>query len=142
SEIAHAVTGAGGSPFFIIDSRTQAAFRDAKDEQSDLDPTPKNPLTQDLDANNVEGEANVPGELVSVAAVSERAHRVDTLSFFASFLYRRQTGNSYPVPNNTNNPTYVAQMSSGEAWITYGHGRVYDVPNTNQIKPEDDDMNY
>ena len=69
------------------------------------------------------------GEHIGVTAVNERAHRVDTLSFFARYLYRRQTGNAQT--------TYIASMSSNEAWITYGHGRVF-----NQYGNLDTDNDY
>lgn len=118
-------------PFFIIDSRTQLAFRNAADQQSDLDYNPSDTgltrqqhiLSIDLNGDNKEG--NAPGETLNLAEPSLRNHRVDTLSFFTRDLYPRQTGNS----SGTNN-VYVDDMSSNEAWVTYGHLRVYD-PNTN-----------
>src|SRR5207253_3835991 len=85
NELQHAVVG-DDMPFFIIDSRPQAAFRDAADQQNDLDfkvtDTPaqqsQEVLTVDLDGNNVEGEKAVAGELNCYASVSNRVHRVDT----------------------------------------------------------------
>jgi prepilin-type N-terminal cleavage/methylation domain-containing protein len=114
-------------PFFIIDSRTQLAFRNQADEKSDLDYNPAdNPPTraqemQTIDLNGDNREGNAPGETLNLAEPSLRNHRVDTLSFFTRDLYPRQTGNSSGGQN-----VYVADMSANEAWVTYGHLRVFD----------------
>ena len=114
-ELAHV---APDGAFFMIDSRTIGAYRNAADQASDLD---GNGRTIDLNGNNVEGEPSVPGEILGYAIANTRNHRVDTLSFFARDLYPRQTGNA---------GTYIANESSSEAMVTYGHLRVYDQTNS------------
>jgi hypothetical protein len=69
-------------------------------------------LTLDLDNDNTEGETNVAGEVTRASTYNFRNHRSDTFSFFARDLFPRQTGND---------GTLVADMTSNEAWIWYGH---------------------
>ena len=92
----------------VIDRRADAAdphrsgsasFRNRPDELSDRDYDPPAPErrtcrsgTTDLDANNVEGEASVRGELTPQLIYNTRNHRIDRMAFFGTNLYRRQTG--------------------------------------------------
>src|SRR5689334_10526929 len=46
---------------------------------------------------------------------NDRAHRLDTMSFFSRGRFERQTGND---------DEFVSDMSSNEAWIWYGHLRM------------------
>ena len=98
------------APFFIIRSRVQPAFRSRADEQADRD---GDPYTIDVDGNNKEGEANIPGEKIGALTYTSRNHRLDRLMFFSNYHYRRQTGAT---------PTQlISDMSSNEAYIWYGH---------------------
>ncbi len=115
-------------PFLIINSQTVAAFRNSIDAKGDLD---GNPLTIDIDGNNQEGEAAVPGEIVNRAIPTDRNHRADLLSFFTRDLYPRQTGGIA----NSGTGVYVAPESSNEAWVTYGHLRVYDQKSDPDLNP-------
>src|SRR5437899_1301991 len=69
NELAHMVPQglSTPTPFVVINSRTRASFRDARDQQSDIDyaALPSNPtqqqaeqcmLTRDLNGDNVEGD--------------------------------------------------------------------------------------
>jgi prepilin-type N-terminal cleavage/methylation domain-containing protein len=134
SDLGHAIVINNDEPFLIITSQVQSAFRNRADEQTDRD---ADPLTQDLDNSNVEGDA--PGERTAAATYNQRNHRIDTLSFFARDLYRRQTGNdtvgppggsawlwAQPYtdaagPHNAAPASFAADMAAKEAWISYGH---------------------
>jgi len=116
------------APAIILVSRTQPAFRNRADQESDRNYDPSNinfsdinsllqlfrdqVLTVDLDNNNIDGEQTVPGEVISSATYNHRNHRIDILSFFVSDLIRRQTGNDGSL---------IADQSSSEGWIWYGH---------------------
>jgi prepilin-type N-terminal cleavage/methylation domain-containing protein len=101
------------APYFIIRSRLQPAFRNKADEQADRD---GDPYTVDVDGNNKEGEANIPGEKISAVTISPRNHRLDRLMFFSNYLYRRQTG--------ATKSQVISDLSSNEAYIWYGHLKV------------------
>src|SRR3954469_3148107 len=87
-DFSHAVRD--GSPFMIIRSIPQPAFRNKADRDADrdFDPTTNmtaqwnSMLTVDLDGNNTEGEAAVPGERIPHTTYNSRNHRLDTISFF------------------------------------------------------------
>jgi prepilin-type N-terminal cleavage/methylation domain-containing protein len=98
-------------PCLIIRSERQAAFRSVADAAGDRDGLP---LTLDLDGDNVENEANVPGEAVPLPVFNSRNHRLDRLMFFANHLFRRQTGYS---------GSFVDDETSNEAYIYYSHLR-------------------
>ena len=102
-------SGATDSASLIIASTAQPAFLNAADKTADTD---GNPLTTDINGNGTEGEATVPGEVISPATYNFRNHRLDTLSFFARSKFPRQTGND---------GTYIANMTSQESWVWYGH---------------------
>ncbi|MEA2711025.1 MAG: hypothetical protein QOF78_3626 [Phycisphaerales bacterium] len=121
-------------PFLVISSRAQAAFETPIDRANDADGIPR---TLDFDSNNIEGENTIPGELVPATAINSRNHRLDLLTFFARDLYRRQTGNS----DGANN-VYAADQSSNEAWVTYGHLRVYNQASPQTVAKLDDNLNY
>jgi type II secretory pathway pseudopilin PulG len=109
-------TGQNDAACIIIRSSAISAFRDRADELSDkgvpgtVFNDPK--LTIDINGDGTEGDPAVPGEVISPATYNYRNHRTDVMSFFARSLFARQTGNL---------GTYVAPMSSQEAWIWYGH---------------------
>jgi prepilin-type N-terminal cleavage/methylation domain-containing protein len=122
-------TWASDGPAIIIHSARVSAFRNKADELADRDWDPNaNPAardlakrTIDLDGNGLEAETAVPGEVIPLAIYNNRSHRIDTLSFFGRGLFRRQTGGAFLGGNNLEE--YVADMSSNEAWIWYGHLR-------------------
>lgn len=114
-----AVTSQSDVPFFMIESAVKAAFLTQNDRLGDLDADPVSPTstqirTRDLNSNNVETD---PGELTSNAIYNARNHRLDKVSFFGRKSFRRQTGND---------GTYVSDIGSAEAFISYGHLRLYD----------------
>lgn len=121
NDFSHAVANKD-APFLTIKSWTRPAYRNRPDELSDAGtPAPfkgRQPLTIDLDGNNVEGEATVPGERVSCANYNYRNHRVDILTFFTRDFVRRQTGN--PGQN------MVSPMTGQEAWVRYSHAQIWD----------------
>lgn len=88
-------------PFFMIRSSVIAAFKNQKDELSDVD---TNKLTAALTGG---GETDV-----STTDYGTRTFRQDILGFFSRGLFQRQTGN---------NGTFAAPMSSNEAYVWYGH---------------------
>lgn len=88
-------------PFFLIRSEARPAFRNVADRTGDVD---GNPLTFD---NGTGTESAVPRYILG-----PRTHRLDQIRFFARGLFQRQTGND---------GTYAANMSSSEAFISYGH---------------------
>jgi type II secretory pathway component PulJ len=102
-------------PFFLIRSARMSMFRSRADQQADRD---GDPATLDVDGNNAEGEAAVPGETVRATELNDRSHRLDRLMFFARGSFRRQTGGD--VPSGGRSP-FVADMSSHEAFLWYGH---------------------
>src|SRR4051812_10474267 len=102
-------------PFFLIRSARMTMFRSRGDQLADRD---GDPSTLDVDGNNVEGEAAVPGERVRTTDLNDRSHRLDRLMFFARGAFRRQTGGD--VPSGGASP-FVADMSSREAFLWYGH---------------------
>lgn len=112
-------SGNGGAlddgPFFLIRSQRMSMFRSRADQAADRD---GDPLTLDVDGNNSEGEAGVPGEVVRPADLNDRSHRLDRLMFFARGGFRRQTGGD--VPSGGRSPM-VAPMTSHEAFVWYGH---------------------
>jgi len=145
-EIGRALVHDDSAPFLIIGSRYQPAFRNKQDRESDRDYNEGDDvltrygemLTIDLDNNNAEGDANIPGERLSPVQMSERNHRVDILSFFARDLYRRQTGNGATdtlpgttsetiIPRGTTpayswaSQSFAADQSSNQAYVSYGH---------------------
>ena len=103
----------GGSPtdaaFITIRSAATFAYADAKDQAGDRD---ADPTTIDLNGDGKEGDPAVPGEKISPATYNSRNHRLDTLGFFARGSFPRQTGND---------GTFVANMTSPEAYVSYGH---------------------
>ena len=113
------------SPPVIIRSERVSAFRNKADEQQDRDwdPVARNDiakLTVDIDGNGLEGEPGVAGEQIPPAIYNFRSHRVDRMMFFGRGLFRRQTGGAIPAAG-VYADEYVADMSTSEAWIWYGH---------------------
>ena len=102
-------TGPTDSAFLSIYSAAQPAFLNAADQAASRT---GNPLQQDLNGNGVEGESTVPGEVISPATYNSRNHRLDMLGFFTRGTFARQTGNS---------GTFVDNMTSPEAFVSYGH---------------------
>ena len=113
-------------PMLLIRSERVAAFRNRADELADRDFNPTagpaqqyaSMLTVDMDNNNREGEAGVPGEITTPAIVNSRNHRVDRVAFFANHLFRRQTG-----LDSASGTRYIDDATSNEAYIWLGHLR-------------------
>ncbi|HEV2294383.1 MAG TPA: prepilin-type N-terminal cleavage/methylation domain-containing protein [Tepidisphaeraceae bacterium] len=106
-------------PMFMIAAGRVTTSRNRDDAASDINAGGQTGVqreqalrTIDLDGNNVEGEATVPGEIISPAIYNSRSHRTDRLGFFARDLFTRQTANDGQYSNNT---------TSFEAWVWYGH---------------------
>jgi prepilin-type N-terminal cleavage/methylation domain-containing protein len=125
NDFAQSIIRQGDSPCFVIRSRRTPAFLDQEEMLSDADymalattatrtEVDLAVRTLDLNGNNVEGEAAVPGEIIQRHDLRQRNYRLDIMGFFARYLYPRQTGND---------GVYAANMSSSEAWIWYGHLR-------------------
>jgi len=117
--------GAGAStledgPFLLIRSERLTMFRTRNDQVTDRD---GDVYTLDFNANNTEGEPNVPGEVVRHTDVNGRSHRLDRLMFFGRGLFGRQTGGD--VASGGRGP-FVADMSGHEAFVWYGHLRLPD----------------
>jgi prepilin-type N-terminal cleavage/methylation domain-containing protein len=72
----------------------------------------------DLNNDGVENPAAVinDGETLSLYTYGERNFRVDTFSFFSRGLFKAQTGTLTAVDS---------ELSSNEAYIWYGHARVF-----------------
>lgn len=113
-----------GAPFIVITSAVQPAFRNSPDQQADRDFNPNLPgilqqqpaiLTVDNNGDGREGAS--PGETISPAYYNHRNHRVDGITFFASGVFRRQTGDV---------GQFVSPRTSYEAFIHYGHLRLHD----------------
>lgn len=100
-------------PMLFIRSEQVAAFRNREDELADPDTFP---LTADTDDDNIEGETGVAGELTYPLVYNSRNHRVDRVGFFASHLYRRQTGT-----DNAKVSRFIDTGSSNEAYVWIGH---------------------
>jgi hypothetical protein len=129
-DIGRSLSHSADTPFLIIDSQQQVAFRNRQAFKNDRD---GNPLTIDLNNNNVEGEPTVPGEKLG-AEISDAVHRIDTLGFFATGDFSRQTGNGANFqpgfmdqtvkPNVNYNPapaSFAARQSAKQAYIWFGH---------------------
>lgn len=127
------------APFMFFRSITQPAFRNKADRDSDrdFDPTASTVAQQnqilsiDLDGNNIEGEAAVPGERISPTTYNYRNHRLDVVSFFARHRFQRQTGGAASGTTVTAGPL-VSPMNANEALIWYGH---LWLPNNNNVWP-------
>ncbi len=145
-EISQALSHSAETPFLIIDSQAQRAFRHKQDLEFDRD---GDPMTIDLNNNNAEGEAplrpdlpysanQVRGERKWWFQQNDRIHRTDMLGFFTNGLYRRQTGNDGDAlpdgftavdPRTPGNreaygpatPSFAAQQSSQQAYVWFGH---------------------
>lgn len=111
-------------PMLLIRSERVAAFRTAADEQTDRDYNPSNLVTHDqtirtvdLNDDNKEGDPGVSGEVTGPFTYNTRNHRIDRVGFFASHLYRRQTGTE--VPSGASR--FIDDGASTEAYIWYGH---------------------
>jgi type II secretory pathway pseudopilin PulG len=105
---------ASDSPFIYIHNGTIPAFRNRPDMDGDRD---GNPLTQDF-----QGTQNIETDVTRPAQVNGRNHRLDQLTFFARGLFKRQTGGRAPSGDSP----FIANMSSAEALIHYGHMRIAD----------------
>lgn len=108
------------SPCLLLRSQRIAAFRNRADELADRDyaavaGTTQDPVdrairTIDLDGDGAETTGTV--DEIPRAILGARNRRIDQISFFARGNFPRQTGND---------GEFIADMSSNEAWITYGH---------------------
>ncbi len=102
-------TGPADAAFLAIYSAAQPAFLNAADQSASR---LGDPLKIDLNGNGTEGESTVPGEVISPATYNSRNHRLDTFGFFSRGTFARQTGND---------GTFVDNMTSSEAFVSYGH---------------------
>ncbi|HWE96926.1 MAG TPA: prepilin-type N-terminal cleavage/methylation domain-containing protein [Tepidisphaeraceae bacterium] len=116
------VAGAGSQtadgPFFIIDSRMVAAFRNARDLAGAGDPAdPLHDLVIFKNSLPVNGYWNP-------ALINFRNHRLDRMGFFARGVYARQTAPNSGLGTRAaaGNGTFVSPGSASEAYIWYGHG--------------------
>lgn len=100
------------APCITLDSSHLFAFRNAADAEGDRDGRMD---TFDLNGDNDENDA--PDETVLNTTYNFRNHRTDIVNFFAGGFFRRQTGDD---------GTYASATTASEAWIQYGHLRVYD----------------
>lgn len=119
-DFSHAVTGKD-APFLTIISSVRPAYRNRPDELSDPKAVQfkfRDELSIDLNGNNIEGEATVPGERISLATPNFRSHRTDILTFFVRDLVRRQTGNP--------NQNMISPMTGTETWVRYSHAQIWD----------------
>jgi prepilin-type N-terminal cleavage/methylation domain-containing protein len=122
-------TAAPKSPAIIIRSERVSAFRNRQDQLQDRDWAggPSEEATKrtiDIDGDGLEGEAGVLGEIIAPAVYNFRSHRIDSMSFFGTGLFRRQTGGALPTPPNpVYLDEYISDMSTSDAWIWYGHLR-------------------
>ena len=112
-------------PMLLIRSERAPAFRNREDELGDRDfaAAGANVFNQDLairtidlDGNNQEGENNVPGEVTHPLVYNSRNHRIDRVAFFATHMYRRQTGSE-----SSSFTRFIDDGVSNEAYIWYGH---------------------
>lgn len=120
---------AAQQPVIAIHSSSVVAFQSRNDQLTDKDGLAS---TLDIDGNGIENESGVPGEnaMTWPGVYTSRRHRVDTLSFFASGKFHRQTGQ--PAPGSE---VLVSNMDSHEAWIWYGHAALPDKAGTNYYGP-------
>lgn len=115
-------------PSLLIRSKAIFAFRTAQDEAADRDydrsgtPAQRLLATRTTD-RNLDGDELDPEDVTPLFAYGDRSHRADVVSFFAQGLFRRQTGGE--PPNGLTGPL-LADMTSNEAWVWYGHSRQYD----------------
>ncbi len=123
SDIAHV---APDGACMVLMSERKTAFRNVLDEASDSKWTKATTKTEpmmrqvDLDGNGVEGDG--PNDVIPLGSVNYRSHRTDTFSFFTRGLFPRQTGGVYP----SGATPFVADMTSGEAWVWYGQLKLPD----------------
>lgn len=101
---------ASDSAAFIIYSKQDFTFQNANDQRTDT-----NGAASDYPNPTAGSDVTVPA-----AAYGYRSYRLDTMSFFARDLFRRQTGGS--VASGGASPM-LAEMTTNEAWIWYGHLR-------------------
>lgn len=102
-------------PALIIRSRAVPAFRNQADQNGDGD---GNPLTIDQNADGDDGDVE---DRVYGSNYNTRNHRVDTVSFFAQGLFRRQTGGGTLASGGGPVDELISGLTSSEAWIWYGH---------------------
>jgi prepilin-type N-terminal cleavage/methylation domain-containing protein len=145
-ELSQALSHSAETPYLIIDSQAQKAFLHRQDAAADRD---NNPLTIDLDNNNTEGEAGIPGENATWLQPGDRVHRIDTLGFFATGKYRRQTGNdanawpkAFTLGVGVNDPyepasaSFAAKQIGQQAFVWFGH--VWQPTTTATVSPNVD----
>lgn len=101
------------APFITITSHVIPAFLDDPDQKGDLD---GNILTRDFNGDNNENSNAL--ETSRYAAPDPRVHRADIFNFFMSGgQFRRTTGND---------TEFVNSLTSQEAWVSYGHVKMWD----------------
>jgi prepilin-type N-terminal cleavage/methylation domain-containing protein len=110
-------------PSIIIHSSRVAAFRDQNDERSSAAFIPTDTAANRDDqirSVDYDGDgAMTVAERIPRAIYGYRNFRTDTLSFFSRGTFTRQTG------DGATGAGAVSNVYSNEAWIWYGHTRVY-----------------
>jgi type II secretory pathway pseudopilin PulG len=101
-------------PFLLIHNERLAAFRMRKDELGDGDYASVAGTTPAAVDNNIRTYdlAGKDDAIVQRPFLGQRNFRLDSIGFFARGTFPRQTGND---------GTYIANQSSSEAYIRYGH---------------------
>lgn len=123
NDLQQAIIRSNDSPCFIIRSTRTSAFKDQQEELGDRDyavvagTTSQANIdrairTADLDGDNAETVGTV--DEIPRNHLTRRNFRQDVMAFFARHLYPRQTAND---------GSYVADMTSNEAFIWYGQLR-------------------
>ena len=102
-------------PAIIISSKTYTTFLDEADAKSDSD---GDPTTVDRDNDGVDETA--ANQKLTNFQTGRRWFRGDRLSFFARGDYKSQA-NLNPAADSA----FIGDVTSPEAWVWYGHGRVY-----------------
>ncbi|HZZ43440.1 MAG TPA: prepilin-type N-terminal cleavage/methylation domain-containing protein [Tepidisphaeraceae bacterium] len=124
------VVSSDSMPALVIHSNSVYAFQDANDQHTDPDGLVK---TAKLNPNT-----GTDSDAVPTTSTNKRYHRVDTLSFFATGNFLRQTGQ----PASASPPlveSLVSDQSSKQAWIWYGHAALPDNTATNYYGPGEPD---
>ena len=102
-------------PAIIISSKTYNTFLNEADRKADAD---KNPATLDVDGDGDDAGAN--DATLSNFQTGRRWFRGDRFSFFARGDFKSQANGSLETTS-----AFQSNVTSPEAWVWYGHGRVY-----------------
>lgn len=102
------------APFLIISNIRVPTFLTAQDEKNMLvTPSDTNWVTRSQEIRTIDGTSSY----VPLFSYGERNFRVDTVNFFIRGDFTRQTSNSGTIVPDS--------VSSNDAWVYYGHGRIF-----------------